>query len=408
MNKVVMIYPDAFSSRYLAPDRMPFLARLADSSLTTLFEPMFAFTGIGVSTFTGAAMATHHVWADYVLGPPDRFPALLKRLLRLSDFVPDDILNQYARYALCRLFRVNPGTPNLIPLPLVERFSLKELSRLTSGTAATKFPTLFEWLKRHGVRYHVSGLYESLFEGYILRNGIRALSRDDSFVLLKFGSLDRLGHKYGPESIEMTRGLQTLDDRLNRLYEKAWQSGDRVSFIVFSDHGMSPVTEYIDLARELRGLPLRMPEDYLYFLNSTVAGFWFANGRAASLVTDRLSQLPYGMILGAKERAGLGLANIGPEYGDILFALKEGCVFFPDYYRRRRPPRGMHGFAYSNYDTAPFIVRAPDIVGITGPGTRARYIDVMPTILNLLGLPVPPTCEGRSLVKVGDVSRVPF
>lgn len=394
-----MIYLDGFSSRYLDPKMTPFISELSHSGFSTTLEPLFAFTGIGASAFTGTKINTHKIWADYIYTKPGEFPVILKGLLRLSDLFPSDILNQYARYILCRIFRRNPGTPNLIPIELVDFFGTKEKKRLTDKEPLGGITTLFDQLRRYEANYFISGLHESIFEKQIVSSALRALAKDYRFILLKLGSLDRRGHKYGPESEEVTIRLREIDKIVKQVITKGTELDSQVHFAIFSDHGMAPVREHLDLMNLLKGLPVRMAEDYILFLNSTVASFWFSNDKTKEIIVEELGKIEPGMVLDKPKLKELEIGDIGPEYGDLLFALKEGCVFFPDFYRKRKPPKGMHGYAFPTYDKPPFVIYSPGISYNLRQDVNARYIDVMPTILDLLNLPTPSTCEGRSLLK---------
>jgi hypothetical protein len=162
---------------------------------------------------------------------------------------------------------------------------------------------------------------------------------------------------------------------------------------------MAPVKEHVDLMSLLKRLPVRVPEDYILFLNSTVASFWFDSEKAGRIIAEELGKIELGMILNKPTMNELEMDGIGSEYGDLLFALKEGNVFFPDFYRRRKPPKGMHGYAFVTYDKPPFIIYSPGVSYDSSRSAVARFIDVMPTVLDLLNLPIPPTCEGGSLLK---------
>jgi len=112
MSTVVMIWLDAFSSRYLDPQKTPFISELSRSGLHTYLESLFAFSGVGVSAFTGTRINTHKVWCDCILRKSKSPPSIFKWLLRLCDHIPDDILSQYAGNIIRRIFRYNPGIPN--------------------------------------------------------------------------------------------------------------------------------------------------------------------------------------------------------------------------------------------------------------------------------------------------------
>lgn len=399
MDRVVMIWLDGFSSRYLNPEKTPFISELAHSGISATVEPLFAFAGIGVSAFTGVSINTHKVWTDYVYDRSTAYPAVLKYLLNVCDYLPSDILNPYARYAVCRLFGVNPGAPNLIPISLIDYFRTKEQKRLTGDNPVEGARTLFEQLREYSVPFLTVGFYESIFEKIIVEKVLRALDRDYRFILFRLGSLDKLGHRYGPESEEVTRRISAIDTIVREITEKENRSASKSYFIIFSDHGMVPVREHIDIVSLLKGLPVKMPGDYIMFLNSTVACFWFGNGRAREIISEALGRVAAGTVLNEANLKELEINKIGTEYGELLFALKEGKVFFPDFYRRRKSPKGMHGYAFLTYDRPLFIINSPVSPNKSTESIDARFIDVMPTVLDLLEVPVPESCEGRSLLQ---------
>ena len=405
MSKAVMIWLDGFSSRYLDPQKMPFIFELSRSGLSTTLEPLFAFAGIGASAFTGTTINTNKIWCDYVYKRGGSSPATLRWLLRLCDCFPDDTMNQRARYIICRIFGMNPGTPNLIPVELADFFRVKERKRLTDEEPIEGMTTLFDQLRRCGMRFLTLGFYESILEERLVKKVIEALAKNYEFILFRLGSPDKLGHKYGPESPEVTKRLGEIDKVVKEITKRGIESNPSMHFVIFSDHGMVPVREHVDLMSLLKGLPLRMPEDYILFLNSTVASFWFNNDKAEEIVRQALGKIEPGMILDEPKLKELEIDKIGSEYGDLIFALKEGSVFFPDFYRRRRPPKGMHGYAFAAYDKPPFIVYSPGVTYKASRKGNARFIDVMPTILDLLNLPIPPTCEGRSLLGGTGLTR---
>lgn len=394
-----MIWLDGFSSRYLYPQATPFIFELSQSGFSTNLEPLFAFAGVGASAFTGTKVNTHKIWCDHVLKESEGSPTIFKWLLRLCDLIPHDIVNQYARHIVYRVFRRNPGTPNLIPVKLAGFFGTREQKRLTDAEPIEGITTLFDQLRRHGATYFLSGFYESIFEEQIVKRVLGALAKDYRFILLRLGSPDRLGHQYGPESDDVRRRLREIDTIVREVITKGTQANPSLHFVVFSDHGMVPVKGHVDLLSLLERLPVKMPRDYIAFLNSTVASFWFRTEGAKGIITGELRRVKQGMILGETELKELEIDRIGHEYGELLFALKEGNVFFPDFYRRRKPPKGMHGYVFPTYDKPPFIIYSPGISYDVSQKANARFIDVMPTILDLLNLPIPSTCEGKSLLK---------
>jgi hypothetical protein len=399
MTRVLVAWLDGFSSRYLSKENTPFIHKLAKEGFYVPLKPMFAFAGIGASIFTGTRITTHHVWSDYVLvKQPKEKHGLFKWFIKACDLLPDDIVNQYARNLVYRLFRMYQGTPNLIPLDLIDLFELKLQGEIANLDTIGNLPTLFGILHRYNIKYLNFGLNESLFESMIARNVIRSL-KDSEFklILFRLGSLDRIGHKYGPESKEINDKLLEIDRMIERIVKKAFEIPEKINIIIFSEHGMAPVKRYVNLVNILSDLPFKVPKDYLFFINSTAANFWFRNENAKQAILKELGKLDCGFIFDPETLRKIGISE---EYGELLFALKEGYVFFPDFYRRRKPPKGMHGYVNPSYDTPILILFTKDREkSLSKHVLEAEPVDIMPTILSLLNLPIPATCEGNPLMR---------
>ena len=131
--------------------------------------------------------------------------------------------------------------------------------------------------------------------------------------------------------------------------------------------------------RESHGVEALTDDDRRRILRAYWSQCWFA---------DRL----VGRVLDALDRLGLAedtLVILGSDHGD--FAGDYGC--------------------YEKWDTALYdcITRVPLLIRLPGRlatgrrvGALCEVIDVAPTVLELLGLPVPETVHGRSLVPVMD------
>ena len=78
-----------------------------------------------------------------------------------------------------------------------------------------------------------------------------------SFLTLYFSDVDNTGHEYGPESAEVRDAVLSVDRSIGKLVAgvDAMGLGDRVNYVVVSDHGMSALSadrvivldKYIDL-----------------------------------------------------------------------------------------------------------------------------------------------------------------
>jgi len=82
-------------------------------------------------------------------------------------------------------------------------------------------------------------------------------ARRPTFLTLYFSDIDNAGHRHGPDSPEIKRAIQDIDQLLGRLMNGLKGRGltNRINLVMVSDHGMTPVTpdrviyldDYLDL-----------------------------------------------------------------------------------------------------------------------------------------------------------------
>ena len=141
--------------------------------------------------------------------------------------------------------------------------------------------------------------------------------------------------------------------------------------------------------------PLPAPSTGHPFLEA-LAGFGFTAASDDPLEVRQVRATYYGMIaevddqmgrlLGALDAAGCAdrtVVAVTSDHGELLG--DHGLM----------SKMGFHDRAFH----VPLIVRYPDLGGVSGVSVDefTEHVDVMPTLLDLAGLPVPAQCQGRSL-----------
>jgi hypothetical protein len=175
-------------------------------------------------------------------------------------------------------------------------------------------------------------------------------------------------------------------------FKSIWK--DQFDIIIISDHGMVQVRNYIDLASFIKSY-VTEKNDFIAFYDATIARFWFKRESARKKVIKILSALKIGHLLNDNALRDYGVYFADRRYGELIFLLKPGNVIFPNFYSMLPfPPRGMHG-----YDP-----QFPGMLGIllipNYPLERdqVNVIDLFPTILKRLNLPLPASCQGKTIV----------
>lgn len=118
----------------------------------------------------------------------------------------------------------------------------------------------------------------------------RPAAERPSFLTLYFSDVDGAGHRYGPNSPELVRALESVDASLGRLLRGFEQRGltDRINVIVTSDHGMAETSRqrvvFVD--------DLVTPADgEIVDLNPTL-GVWPRPGREEAVYTKLVAAHP--------------------------------------------------------------------------------------------------------------------
>jgi hypothetical protein len=372
--KLLLLILDAFSNRYL--NYAPYLSRLCREYYCSAIEPIFAYEGIRTAILTGLDIHESGVWHDKVFVPAGRGDLKIRVLKSIVSFIdamsPTDYVNKALRFLVFKILREEYGTPHLIPSKYLQYFATYRHEN--KGT-----PDLFQILEKHGIRSAWVEPKLSSMEKLVIKNTISLFERYD-FIVIKLNSLDRLGHKYGPLSSEVRERVKYLDSIVEEAINMLQSKINNFSFIIMSDHGMTPVEKIVNieevLKKETQIKPLR---DYIPYIGSTFASFYILNKKAESIINELLQSIrEYGKILGEGEE----LLGINRElYGHIIFALNEKMVFHPNFFQKREIPRGMHGYAFPRYDNAILIALDTHHDRIS---LSLKYTNVFNTIIKIL------------------------
>jgi hypothetical protein len=228
-----------------------------------------------------------------------------------------------------------------IPLALLPEFDLCQRRDLYAPNAFEHLPGLVDHMAAAGP-YRVWNW--SVPEEQSFRELKAEIDRGEARTLFLYTSaLDGIMHAAGPESGAAAERLALYSEWITEAVEWARRAGREVRAFVFGDHGMAPVRGVHDLHSELAALPVRVPEQCLYFLDSTMARFWFPDPTARRPVEELLARQPYGRILGDDELRRLGAFFPGADYGELIFVLEEGEILVPSF-MSSHAVKGMHGY----------------------------------------------------------------
>lgn len=383
MNSLVVIV-DGCNKEYIDEKITPFLYNLKEKGGYSRINvtPTFAHR---VEIMCGNSPLTTDTFVDFCYSPessPFWFLKFLKPPIALKQ------RGRIIRSALNRLAYLISGHRTdfiNIPLALLPYFFLNK-SILEFGRK-----------ERERSNDHLLGILErNGFRVRFIHGTMRTITRrlenhsvgENEVLMIHYTDTDEIGHEYGPNSLEMKKILKSISVSVETIYS----SGKFDFVVIFGDHNMVEVKRNIDLWAQLNNLDVKLIEDYLVFLNSPMARFWFRNNYPKKKVEEFLSSLNCGKIATKKELKEREIPT-DEKYGQLIFWMKKGTNISPDFYHVSEI-KGMHGYLDDVAETPLIVFHKSKEIRLKAKG---KLRDIAPTILDLLDIESKPV-EGKSLV----------
>lgn len=409
----LFVYLDACGYDSISKRGSPTIWELATSGLMKRTCPVAGFCQ-RTPMLTGTYPQTSNHFARYILSPKASpftwirgFPWL--RSVANYEAIPSWLalsLKLGIRNLTKLLTRTLDPDPAYIPLDLLPFFDVVD-NKVPIEEELRHVPNVFSVCRQSGKRYRY------FFPRFPVRwsfskpysTARRLLERGDGcdFLMIHEVLLDFIGHGAGIDSARYAHALLWIDQRLEELLKLLRDKYESFNVVIASDHGMVEVKGKIDLRGTLAKLTYRPIRDYLYFLDSTLARFWFLNEQAGKDITRALSNVPHGHILGQSEREGLKINFNHDGYGELLFCTDPGYLISPNFFQPKgEGPRTMHGYVdeVSQQQGMMVVYSSSGEVQEMTPDEPLPLVDVFPTLLTCMGLPIPPTCEGHSAIDI--------
>lgn len=217
-------------------------------------------------------------------------------------------------------------------------------------------------------------------------------SERPSLVTAWFHGADHAAHVNGPDAPEVRVALRAQEPALAALLAGLESRGafETTTLIVVSDHGMDRVRSRVDLRGALRRAGLRAR---VFggggFASVSVRGGPEAEAKAASVARG------LGLEAWRRALAPAALRLDNPRFGAVVALAPPGVAIGGG------SLRGVHGYR-------PEEPRMAALFAAVGRGVPAglalgdvRSLDVAPTVLRLLGVPIPDWMEGRPIPGIG-------
>lgn len=210
-----------------------------------------------------------------------------------------------------------------------------------------------------------------------------------------FHGADHAAHDHGPGSPEAARSLAAQDVEIGRLVDGLAARGRLVDTTVLfvSDHGMTTAERHVDLGAELSrrdGIRARV-YGIGGFATVVLRGDARDDPETIARVVARARAL--GLEAVARREAPADWRVDHPRFGDVVVRAPLGTAIV----HARLDIVGFHGYAPDAPDMAALFVAVGRGVPAGGRLGEVRTVDVAPTVLALLGQPVPEWMEGEPI-----------
>lgn len=316
------------------------------------------------SILTGQPPSIHGHWNLFYYDPAKSPFAWLRGLRHF----PEALVNHRISQKLIKetgkmFFHMGPQFECYVKPTLMPYFNWVERTCIYEPDGISGAPSIFDRLVENKVPYRAYS-YHHWNDQEILQLAQKDMENANAdFFFVYLCELDAELHAFWAHPERLKSMLANYEAKLRRLCETALIIDPEADIALFSDHGMAPVTHRYDLMKDVEALGWKMPDDYLVVYDSTMARFWFFNEQARNSINACLRSETCGRILGDAELQELGLLFPDRRFGETIFLLNSGCMFFrSDFHSGNWLPTGMHGYHPNDpYSDAVFLSNRPSV-----------------------------------------------
>jgi hypothetical protein len=209
------------------------------------------------------------------------------------------------------------------------------------------------------------------------------------FACLSIATLDELGHIFGPDNRILEDTAKRIDEVLFNIWGILIKSYEKVTMIAHGDHGMVKVNKHVNLWAKLNQLQAKMEKDFIVFLNSSMAQFWFFNESSKVEISELLGSLECGRILTERDYEKYKMRFKDNKYGDLFWLADPGTLIYPNFFGWYIPVRGMHGYVPECEDNMGLLAVITNRDIKFKNNQNFNMVDIFPTICEIMNLPVP-------------------
>lgn len=344
------------------------------------------------SMYSGVHPDKHLLWFVWRYQPTSS-PFGWARAFQYLGFM-DSLPTRYFLHKYTRMFRASNGAwfgvPLLVNLPLKywPYFDVVEDRAWHEPGYLETYPTFFDILRRHGLDFEVIGMTRGIGDEFV-QIGQHQFTELRPWTYFFLGSVDSYSHRYGQDAPETIERLRRLDRLVETKFEQYSQRVSDFDVLVFSDHGHMRVENLVDIHEHFRrhGQDLRR---FIHLIEANYARFWFRTDKERAVAERILSSLEGGFPLGDDHLRRYHVYMPDRRYGDLIYYLDRPAIFSKTIWGFGRKQKSMHGYLPEYPESDGILLSQRPLL----KGTHVELVQVLPTLLSSLELPIPDYVDG--------------
>jgi hypothetical protein len=386
---VLAVFLDGLGAEAIS--RMPFLA--SQASVRRMETELGYSITCHASMYTGVRPDRHGLWFVWQRAP-DRSPFRWLRPFRFLDAVDNLPMHVLATKVTRRFVKTSSwfGIPYPVHVPWrhLPQLDIAERRLWTDPGYLETAPTVFDLMRAAGTPFKVVGLERGHAAGLRAVEAWQPDGEPAPLTYLFAGDVDHASHAHGQGSPEVTELLARVDAVIEAKYEAVRRAAGDATLMVWSDHGHHDVQKINPLELLKRhGVDLG---DHLCVIDTNFIRLWVDDESERRRLSDQLNAMGVGSVLDDEELARYRVKMADDRYGSLIFYLELPYAFSHTIWGFGRRLASAHGYRPEHpgsYGT--FVSNRPVRDG------DVQLVDVAPSLLNALRLPVPDGLDGTTV-----------
>ncbi len=331
--KTLILYLDAMGYRFVSKENTPFLYKFGKENSLLRLKTLLGYTGIENTFITAKWPNETGIWTEFIYKRN-----VAGKILKFIP-LPNSILSYFYAFINYYLY----GNTFLTKLHHIPR---RFFGKFNSGVKHKIWKRDF-FQKRNFVYYgwpffvvnnKVNLDFIKRNDEYKVNKFIKSFKENIEIYFMQLVDLDKTMHEFGTTHENTIKELKKQDEFASIIINEFKKIFENCKIIIWSDHGFVDIREEINIEEKIKNL-----RNITYFLDSTIARFWFKDKNSKEEVLTVLEKIKQGKILDLKEKDKYNMP-LGKEFGEIIFALEPGYLFVPNFYQGKNGCKGMHGY----------------------------------------------------------------